>query len=166
MLTPDYASPEQLRGDPQTTATDIYSLGAVLYKLLTGRGPREITPRAYAVSAGKQKQPEFVPPTQLNSNIPHDVDHILRKALREEPEERYASADALADDVRAILEVRPVAARSGDRWYRARKFFRRHWASVSAVSLAVVFLTAGLVITQRARSVAENRFNEVRSLSN
>src|SRR5262249_15418720 len=103
MLTPDYASPEQLRGDPQTTATDIYSLGAVLYKLLAGRGPRESTPRAHA-AAGKQKQTEFIPPTQLNSDIPRDVDHIIRKALRVEQDERYASADALADDVRAILE--------------------------------------------------------------
>jgi serine/threonine protein kinase len=166
MLTPDYASPEQLRGDPQTTATDIYSLGAVLYKLLTGRGPRETSPRNGSDVAGKAKTSAFVPPTQLNDNIPRDVDHILRKALREEPDERYASADALADDVRAILEFRPVAARSGDRWYRGRKFLRRHWASASAVCLAVLFLTAGLLIAQRARHIAEGRFNEVRSLSN
>jgi serine/threonine protein kinase len=166
MLTPDYASPEQLRGDPQTTATDIYSLGAVLYNLLTGRVPHEIASRAHIVAGGKQRERRFIPPTQLNTDIPHDVDHILRKALREEPDERYVSADALAGDVRAILEFRPVAARSGNSWYRARKFFRRHWASVSAATLAVVFLTTGLVIAQRARTVAENRFNEVRSLSN
>jgi tetratricopeptide (TPR) repeat protein/predicted Ser/Thr protein kinase len=151
MLTPDYASPEQVRGDPQTTATDIYSLGAVLYKLLTGRGPRES---------------KLVPPSNVNPAIPQDVDYVLRKALREEPDERYASADAFADDVRAILELRPVAARSGERWYRGRKFLRRHWAAVSAACLAVVFLTAGLLIAQRARRVAEGRFNEVRSLSN
>src|SRR5262249_2007121 len=128
MLTPDYASPEQVRGDPQTTATDIYSLGAVLYKLLTGRGPRETSRREEAGGAMKAKEGEFVPPTQLNDEIPRDVDHILRKALREEPNERYSSADAFADDVRAILEFRPVAARSGERWYRTRKFLRRHWA--------------------------------------
>src|SRR5262249_3116924 len=74
--------------------------------------------------------------------------------------------EAFADDVRAVIEFRPVAARSGNRWYRARKFVRRHWASVSTATLAVVFLTAGLVIAQRARAVAEGRFNEVRSLSN
>src|SRR5262249_12558645 len=152
MLTPDYASPEQLRGDPQTTATDIYSLGAVLYKLLT--------------ATARPKQSGFIPPTQVNPEIPPDVDYVLRKALREKPDERYSSADAFADDVRAILEFRPVAARSGDRWYRGRKFLRRHWPSVSAAFLAVAFLTAGLVIAQRARTVAEGRFNEVRSLSN
>jgi tetratricopeptide (TPR) repeat protein/predicted Ser/Thr protein kinase len=166
MLTPDYASPEQLRGDPQTTATDIYSLGAVLYKLLTGRGPRETSRRDAADTAMKPKEGEFTPPTQVNADIPRDVDHILRKALREEPNERYSSADAFADDVRAILEFRPVAARSGERWYRARKFLRRHWASVSAACIAVAFLTAGFVIAQRARTVAESRFNEVRRLSN
>jgi tetratricopeptide (TPR) repeat protein/predicted Ser/Thr protein kinase len=166
MLTPDYASPEQLRGDPQTTATDIYSLGAVLYKLLTGRGPRETFVREEADIAVKPNEGGFVPPTQLNAEIPGDVNHILRKALREEPNERYSSADAFADDVRAILEFRPVAARSGERWYQTRKFIRRHWASVSAACLAVAFLTAGLVIAQRARRVAESRFNEVRSLSN
>src|SRR5262249_49096793 len=117
-------------------------------------------------TTGRQKQTEFIPPTQLNPSIHRDVDHILRKALREEPDERYASADALADDVRAILEFRPVAARSGNRWYRARKFFRRHWAAVSAACIAIAALTIGLVIAERARTVAENRFNEVRSLSN
>src|SRR5262245_13348638 len=81
MLTPDYASPEQLRGDPQTTATDVYSLGAVLYKLLTGRGPREGTRRDQSTVSGKVKQTEFVPPTEVNAAIPRDVDHILRKAL-------------------------------------------------------------------------------------
>jgi hypothetical protein len=165
MLTPDYASPEQLRGDPQTTATDIYSLGAVLYKLLTGRGSREASPGNEADPAGKQTS-AFVPPTQVNADIPRDVDHILRKALREGPDDRYASADAFADDVRALLEFRAVAARSADRWYRARKFLRRHWDGVSATCLAVAFLAAGLVIAERARTVAEGRFNEVRSLSN
>ena len=164
MLTPDYASPEQLRGDPQTTATDIYSLGGVLYKLLTGHSPRQVlTERADKAQA---RRGEFLPPSQVNPAVARDVDYILRKALREESDERYVSADALADDVRAVLEFRPVAARSGDKWYRGRRFFRRHWAAASAVILAIVFLTAGLIVAQRARRVAEGRFNEVRSLSN
>jgi serine/threonine-protein kinase len=103
LLTPNYASPEQLRGGSQTTATDVYSLGAVLYKLLTGRSPHETgnTATALEVITGAR---QITPPTRLNSELPADLDYILRKALRTEPEERYTSVDAFADDVRALLD--------------------------------------------------------------
>ena len=122
LLTPNYASPEQLSGDAQTTATDVYSLGAVLYKLLTGMAPREQNPAA--------PKAEIAPPSQLNPGVPRDVDFIVRKALRAEPEERYGSVDEFANDVRAALDWRPVQARSGDVWYRARRFLRRYWVPV------------------------------------
>ncbi len=157
LLTPGYASPEQIRGEARTTATDIYSLGAVLYKLLTERSPHE-------ASGGGSR--EIPPPTHFNRAIPTDLNYILRKALRPAPEERYASVDALADDIRAALEWRPVRARSGDAWYRTRRFLRRYWLPVSASGALILTLSAGLYATNRERAIANRRFQEVRQLSN
>jgi len=72
----------------------------------------------------------------LNRKLPADLDYILGKALRMEPEERYASVDAFANDIRAFLGSRPIEARSGDTWYRTRKFLRRYWVPVLAATLA------------------------------
>ena len=158
LLTPNYASPEQLSGAAQTTATDVYSLGAVLYKLLIGIAPRENTP-------GTPKA-EIAPPSRVNPDVPRDVDFIVRKALRAEPEERYASVDEFANDVRATLDWRPVQARSGDVWYRARRFLRRYWVPVAAAMLVMASLSAGLYVANRERAIAERRFLEVRQLAN
>jgi tetratricopeptide (TPR) repeat protein len=166
LLTPNYASPEQLGGGSQTTATDVYSLGAVLYKLLTGRSPHETgndTPAALEVMAGAR---QITPPTRLNPELPADLDYILRKALRTEPEERYASVDAFADDIRALLDWRPVAARSGDVWYRTRRFLRRYWLPATAAAVTLAGLSVGLYIANRERAVAQRRFIEVRQLAN
>jgi len=166
LLTPNYASPEQLRGDNQSTATDIYSLGAVLYKLVTDRSPHELdskTSKAIEVAAGTG---EIAPPTALNPSLPGDLDYILAKALRYEPDERYASVDALADDVRAFLESRPIHARSGSTWYRVEKFLHRHWAPAAAATLAAASLIVGLYLANHARTVAERRFLQLRTLSN
>jgi serine/threonine protein kinase len=137
LLTPNYASPEQFRGGSQTTATDVYSLGAVLYKLLTGRSPHETggdTATALEVITGVR---QITPPMRLNPKLPADLDYVLRKALRTEPEERYASVDAFADDIRALLDCRPVAARAGDVWYRTRRFLRRYWLPATAAAVTV-----------------------------
>ena len=166
LLTPGYASPEQLRGTPQTTATDVYSLGAVLYKLLTGRSPHESdtqTSQALEVAAGTRKIPA---PSRLNPNLPTDIDYILQRALRHEPEERYASVEAFAGDIRAMLDSRPVEARSGNAWYRARKFLRRYWVPVVAAALVIVSLSAGLYVANRERAIAQRRFVDVRQLAN
>jgi serine/threonine protein kinase len=143
MLTPEYASPEQLRGEAHSTATDIYSLAAVLRTLLNGNARNGAAPE-----------------------IPRDIDSILRKALRAEPEERYATVDAFASDVRAFLENRPVGARAGNAWYRARKFVRRYWVPVTAGSVALIGLATGLYIANRERAIAEERFRQVRQLAN
>ena len=145
-LTPNYASPEQLRGSSQTTATDVYSLGAVLYKLLIGRSPHESE-------------------TAVQS-LPADLDHILRKALRQEPEERYASVEAFANDIRAFLDSKPVQARSGNAWYRTRKFLRRYRVPVAAVALVIASLSGGLYEANRERAIAQRRFLQVRQLAN
>ncbi|HKA01759.1 MAG TPA: protein kinase [Candidatus Solibacter sp.] len=156
LLTPSYASPEQLAGAAQSTATDIYSLGLVLYKLLTG-----VHARNTAKGGG-----DFAPPSQLNPAVPGDLDFIVGKALRREPEERYLSVDDLAADVSAALAWQPVRARSGDRWYRARRFLRRSWMPVAAGILVLTSLASGLYVANRERRIAERRFDEVRQLSN
>lgn len=157
VLTPEYASPEQMRGEARSTATDIYSLGAVLYKLLTGTAPN---PRDFGDKS------VIIPASRIQPDIPRDIDFILREALRAEPEERYASADAFAADIRAFLENRPVRARAGDIWYRARKFLRRYWVPVTAGAVALTGLSVGLYIANRERIVAQQRFSQVRDLSN
>jgi tRNA A-37 threonylcarbamoyl transferase component Bud32 len=136
MLTPEYASPEQLEGNAQTTSTDVYSLGAVLHKLL------------------KERQ------------APRDLEAILRKATRQEPEARYVSVDAFVEDLRAYLEYRPVRARSGNTLYVARKFLRRYWIPAAAAFLAVAGLAGGLWMAERERAIAQRRFGQVRQLSN
>lgn len=157
MLTQDYASPEQLAGLPQTTATDVYSLGAVLYRLLTGKPPRNHAERIRRIA--------ITPPSRINSEVRDDFDFIVNKALRDEPEERYASADEFANDLRAALEWRTVQARSGNSWYRTRRFLRRHWLPAAAVIAIVVSLSAGIFEANRQRALAERRFVEVRQLA-
>ena len=157
LLTPNYASPEQLAGEAQTTATDVYSLGAVLYTLLVGFAPRGNAP-------GTPKT-ELSPPSSLNPEVPKDVDFIVGKALRAEPEERYASVDEFAGDVRAALNWRPVQARSGDFWYRMRRFLRRYWIPATATALVIASLSTGLFIANRERLLAERRFAQLRQLA-
>ena len=158
LLTPNYASPEQLTGNAQTTATDVYSLGAVLYKLLVGVAPRENSPAP--------QTSEITPPSHFNAEVPRDVDYIVGKALRAEPEERYVSVDEFASDIRAALAWRPVSARSGDVWYRARRFLRRYWVPATAAALVIASLSTGLFIANRQRLLAERRFGQLRQLAN
>jgi tetratricopeptide (TPR) repeat protein len=166
LLTPYYASPEQLRGATQTTATDIYSLGAVLYKMLTGRSPYESDARTLQVVDVITGIRHIPAPSSVNRRLPGDLDYILGKSLRMEPEERYASVDAFAGDIRALLEFRPIEARSGDAWYRTRKFMRRYRVPVVAAMFVIASLSAGLYIANRQRLVAEQRFGQLRQLSN
>ena len=165
LLTPHYASPEQLRGEPQSTATDIYSLAAVLYKLLTGRLPHDSATGASDRIAAIIGTRDITPPSRVNRNLSSDIDCILGKALRTEPEERYASVDQFADDIRAVLELRAVQARSGGSWYRTRKFLRRRWLPVSAVAAVLAGLSTGLYIANRERRIAQERFQQVRELA-
>ena len=157
LLTPDYASPEQMRGEPQTTATDIYSLGAVLYRLLTGVSARQ---SARTTPAGRPTAP-----SRLNKGLPRDIDFVTAKALSEEPEQRYGSVDEFAKDVRAVLARRPIEARSGDAGYRVRSRLRQYWAPLIVVLFVVTSLSCGLWIANRQRRIAERRFLEVRQLA-
>lgn len=167
MLTPDYASPEQVVGGVMTTATDVYSLGAVLYKLLTGESPHRFgggesaAGIALAVANGN-----ILPPSRLAPAIAGDLETVLMKALRKEPQQRYATIDQFAEDLENYLESRPIRARKGDAWYRTRKFLRRHWMPLSAAALAVLSLSAGLALANRERLIAERRFRDVNQLAN
>ncbi len=143
ILTPDYASPEQVKGTPKTTATDVYSLGAVLYELLTGHSAHSTDPQL-RVHRGSDLFGGSRSTAIANRSLPRDLNSVVRKALRKEPSERYATVDAFADDLRAILESRPVKVRSGEAWYKARKFFRRHWLPICALAAALLSLTLGL----------------------
>jgi tRNA A-37 threonylcarbamoyl transferase component Bud32/tetratricopeptide (TPR) repeat protein len=166
MLTPDYASPEQVTGGAMSTATDVYSLGAVLYKLLTGASPHQFESDsagaiALAISTGK-----ITPAAKLAPDLKGDLETILMKALRTEAQERYATIEQFSEDLESYLEARPIRARKGDSWYRTRKFLRRHWLPVAAGVLAVASLAGGALVANRQRAIAQRRFMQVRQLSN
>jgi non-specific serine/threonine protein kinase/serine/threonine-protein kinase len=172
-LTPEYASPEQVRGRPVTTASDVYSLGIVLYELLAGVRP-------YRVESGDPEELlrvvcELDPalPSAHRPELSGDLDAIVRKALRKEPEHRYASVDQLSEDIGRHLAGAPVLARRGNAVYRAGKFMRRHRLALAAAALVLAALGGGLVVAvreaRRARAAearAQQRFNDVRELAN
>ncbi len=149
MATPDYASPEQIVGDPVTPASDVYSLGAVLYELLTGVLPHRFersTP--LAIERAICLEP-VVPPSQAVGNdgalarrLAGDLDNVILCAMRKEPERRYASAEQMAADLLRHLEHRPVAARPDTPGYRAEKFVRRNRVPVALVGSAMAAVIA------------------------
>src|SRR5581483_11003577 len=111
MLTPDYASPEQVTGSPITTASDIYSLGAVLYKLLTGSSPHESEGDSVGVIVAAIFSGRIKPPSSLVPALRGDLESIIMKALRPEPQERYATVEQFAEDLDNFLESRPIRPR-------------------------------------------------------
>jgi serine/threonine-protein kinase len=149
-MTPDYASPEQIVGDPVTTASDVYSLGVVLYELLTGERPyrlRRGTRGALedAILQSDPRRPSDMPTASARA-LRGDLDTIVLKALRKKADERYATVNAFADDVRRHLEGRPVLARPDSAWYRASRFVRRNRLAVGAAGIvAVALVTAAIV---------------------
>jgi serine/threonine protein kinase len=166
MLTPSYASPEQVSGGFVSTATDIYSMGAVLYKLLTGKPAHEFeehTPEAISAVVTRR---EVTRPTRWAPELKGDLEAILLKALRKDPQERYLTTEQFAEDLQAYLDSRPVRARSGNNWYRARKFLRRYWMPVFAAGLVIASLSAGLYVAERQRAIAQRRFMQVRQIAN
>jgi serine/threonine-protein kinase len=149
VMTPAYASPEQIRGEPVTTASDVYSMGVVLYELLCGRHPHRDPTRTPAeieqaiVATAPEKPSHFA--VALRRQIEGDLDTICLKALRKEPERRYASAAQLAEDLQRFLGGRPVTARPETVSYRFGKFVRRNRAGV-AVAAALLVVVASLTV--------------------
>lgn len=167
MLTPEYASPEQVRGSRVTTATDVYSLGVILFELLTGR-------RAHKFETMSQAEIERVvcredpPKAGLE-----DLDHVLQKSMEKEVSQRYQSVEQFSADLERWLEGRPVLARESTWWYRASKFVRRNRGPVAAAGLIVLTLLGGVAATvwqaniaRQERDRAQRRFNDVRRLAN
>jgi tetratricopeptide (TPR) repeat protein/predicted Ser/Thr protein kinase len=165
MLTPDYASPEQVEGRQLSTATDIYSLGAVLYRLLTGKTPHEFPERTPEAIGMVLCSREVTRPSKWMPSLKGDLESILLKALRKDPLERYATVEQFAEDLQAYLESRTVKARSGNAWYHTRKFVRRNRVLLGAAAIVIASLVTGLCVANRQRAVAQRRFEDVRRLA-
>ena len=167
LMTPDYASPEQVRGEAVSTATDVYSLGAVLYQLLTGQRPHALRNYDAVEIARVVCQAETRPPSALGDRrLRGDLDNIVLKAMHKDPARRYASVVEMSEDIRRQLAGLPITARADTTTYRAVKFVRRHRLGVAAVVAVVAALAAGVAVSLHEARVAERRFSQVRELAN
>lgn len=177
LFTPDYASPEQIRGEPITTAADIYSLGVLLHEILTESRPFQLTglphvEMARVVSEEDPPRASSVAPREFCRELQGDLDTIILKAMHKSAERRYGSAQQLSDDIGRCLDGQPVLARGDTTTYRATKFVRRNRTYVIAGALALFGIFAGGLAAAWQRGVAiskeqeaRKRFGDIRELA-
>ncbi len=167
MMTPDYASPEQVQGKPVTVASDVYSLGAVLYELLTGTRPHGLKTYDPAEITDKVCLREVTAPSmQGQSSLRGDLDTIVLKAMQKDPARRYQSVEQFSEDVRRYLSGRPVLARPDSTVYRVKKFVGRNWIALGATATVILALGAGIAISMYQARLAQERFELTRTLAN
>jgi serine/threonine protein kinase len=169
-MTPEYASPEQVRGLRITTASDIYSLGVVLYELLASKPPYALETCSAleldrVICEADPPRPSLAAPEAVAKSLRGDLDVIVLKAMEKDPARRYASAEQLSEDLRRHLEGIPVMARPLTLMYRTSRFVRRNRTAVAAAVLVIASLTGGMVTTTWQARRADRRFNDVRRLA-
>ena len=162
IYTPGYAAPEQVAGQPITTATDVYSLGVVMHELLLGLRPQGEPPRrpsalaAEQAKAGNDEVKATSPIRSMKSILQGDLDNIVLKALSAEADRRYPSAGAFADDIQRYLDRQPVNAHPPSSWYRARKFVARHRGGVLSSVAFVLAIVAALAAALWQANLAQH----------
>jgi serine/threonine protein kinase len=173
--TPGFCSPEQWLGEPVTTRTDVYSLGLILYCLLTGSNPRSSDAKTPAALHREICEEETPAPSvtalangdkALARELRSDLDTIVQVATHKKPERRYGSAAALGEDLRRYLDSMPIRARANSTIYRAQRFMRRHWLPLVGAATVLIALIGGIVSTRYQAQRAERRFQQVRKLAN
>jgi serine/threonine-protein kinase len=162
-FTPAYAAPEQMRGEPVTTATDIYSLGCLLYEVLTGT-PRHVAGEAES-SRGSAPRESTAARQAAKPRLRGDLDTIVSTALQPEPERRYATASALGDDLGRYLDGLPITARRDSVWYRSTRFIGRHRTGVAVFGLAIAGLIAATVLALASAAHAREEARRTAAVS-
>jgi tetratricopeptide (TPR) repeat protein len=168
-LTPEYASPEQLRGEPISTASDVYSLGALLFELVSGRRAFDFEGAVSFEEVVRRSSTDEPPPLGLGGR---ELSAIVARALRKDPDDRYGSVAELSGDVESLLAGRPVAAWRRSFGYVARKFVARHRVAAASAALFALSVAGGVAgvawqarIAERERARAQQRFDDVRRLA-
>jgi len=164
-FTPGYASPEQSLGNAATVVTDVYGIGAVLYRLLTGAKPREVKNAPVNEVVQHISEEDVIRPSLHKPELKGDLENILLKALQREPQRRYGSVPELSDDLNRFLSRRPVRATPDSTLYRARRFVRRHWAPLAAIATLATALVVATGVSLKQREDALRRARETRRLA-
>ena len=181
MMTPQYASPEQIRGEQVTTSADVYSLGLLLYEILTGKSAFDFSDKSLdeirkIITETSPRRPSLVDSRFKISNsklFASEIDNIVLKALNKEPSRRYLTVQEFSNDIKRYLDGMPVKAQPDSVRYRFGKFVKRNKTSVIAASVVIASLMGGIsvatwqaVVARRENEIAKKRFEDVRNIAN